>query len=162
MSLKSARAVFAVAVTIAAGSVPASAHAVVPFETGSICTVSMDNPHVSTGSGGADAKARFSCERGSMVINEYLINLYLCPQKVSGPESGWVTTYGCRVKASNNGINSHDQPFTVNGSTVTRQVPAPGSSPVHGSGWWVACVQYYRDGGSTKQRAGSTAVNFAA
>jgi hypothetical protein len=66
------------------------------------------------------------------------------------------------VVAETNGINSHDQPFTVGAAVVTRQVPAPGSSPVHGSGWWVACTQYNASIYSGKQRAGSAAVEFSA
>lgn len=150
-------------VVMVPGATAVGASTVSPSEAGTLCHVTMENPHPSSTSGmGAVAKARFSCDRGSMTVKSYLINLYLCPQKVSGPESGWTTTYGCRVVAESNGINNHDQPFNVGEATVTRQVPAPGSSPAHGSGWWVACTQYYASIYSGKQRAGSVAVQFSA
>lgn len=135
-----------------------------PNEVGTICSVGMDYPHLSgTAGSGAVAKARFSCERGSMTVTAYLINLYLCPSKPSGSESQWTSTYGCRVVAENNGINSHDQPFSVGASTVTRQVPAPGSSPVHGSGYWAACVRYTANIYSGERRTGAIApAAFAA
>ena len=153
-----------VGVLVAGGAgTESTAEAAVPLETGTTCSVVMDNPHLSSTRGmGAVAKTRFSCDRGSMVVTSYLISLYLCPQQVSGPESGWTTTYGCRVVAESNGVNNHDQPFAVGSTLVTRQVPAPGAAPVHGSGWWVACTQFYASIYSGKQRVPSAAVQFAA
>ncbi len=143
-----------------ASAVPASASPAEPV----ICDVRMDNPHPSSTPGkGADAKGTFWCQNGSMTVKEYLMNLYLCPQKVSGPESGWVTQYGCRVVAESNGINNHDQPFLVRpGHDVQKQVPVKGASPVHGTGWWVACMQYYRTDRTDKQRKASAALEFTA
>lgn len=92
-----------------------------------------------------------------MQVTACLMNLYLCPQRVSGPERGGTTRYGCRVVASVNGINGHDQPFDVGAKTIPRQVPRKGGAPVHGSGWWAACVQYTANIYSGMQRAGKVA-----
>lgn len=134
-----------------------SAPAVALTDVGSLCYARADNPHASKTGKGIDGKTVFICERGSVVIKEYLINLYLCPEKVSGPESGWTTTYGCRVVAISESAINHDAPFTPSAKGVTRQVPPPGGREIHGKGWWVTCTQYYRSDMAAKQRVASAA-----
>ena len=139
-----------------------SAPAVALSDVGSLCYARADNPHASKTGKGIDGKTVFICERGSVVIKEYLINLYLCPVKVSGSESGWTTTYGCRVVAISESAINHDAPFTPTSKGVTRQVPPPGGREIHGKGWWVTCTQYYRSDMTAKQRVASEPVQITA
>lgn len=137
----------------------------VPTDPVAYCSARAENPHVSSTPGaGIDAKTAFYCTSGagaSMTVHDYLMNLYLCPQPVSGPESGWTTTQGCVVKSSSASATYHDGNFSlVTGQTVKRQVPHPGQPAVHGSGYWVTCTQYTRTGLTGTQRVASASVQL--
>ncbi len=131
-ALSAAFALFAV------GVAPSVAQAAQPLSIGG-CSVTVDNPHESTGAGGADVKARFKCDTGADP-QHYTAQLYLyvCGSK---PPSGYSLAYlqaHCTHKAS-----SDYGSFTVGtGRTVTRTAPEPGSPAVHGSGYWAGLVAW--------------------
>jgi len=150
MGIKSKLAVCAATALLTLGLAPTAAQAAAqedsarptssfaPFGVGG-CSVSVDNPHLSAGAGGADVKARFKCDTAADP-QHYTAQLYLYVCS-SSPPSGYSLDYlraHCTHKASSNYSS-----FTVQtGRTVTLQAPEPGSALVHGSGYWAGLTEW--------------------
>lgn len=115
------------------------------------CSVSMDNPHYSSGNGGVIAKARFTCTTGasqayySVGVGEW----GPCDRALPSDRSAWNTgTYGC-----DNAIEVGYTAFTVgSGKTETRYVPKTGTrGPAKVVGKYYRSYVYYRYSNSGTQ-----------
>jgi hypothetical protein len=112
------------------------------------CSVTIDNPHASSGAAGVIAKGRFQC---SHVPSTIYINgsrstsflLWLCPRQPPKDEGYLTLPYnGCSVKGS----DGSNVAATVANTVYTRYVPPGGTQGAHGNGWWIACAVWYSHG----------------
>lgn len=102
------------------------------------CTNRMHSPHVSAGAGGVIAKGTFDC--GGKVDIQAGMYLFVCDQApTNSDETTWPERFGCVEKASNISINIS---FPSGGGFATRVVPNLGNPGKHGTGYWIACLQY--------------------
>jgi hypothetical protein len=120
-----------VAVVIGLGSVVSGAWA--DPKDSPECSTTVDNPHPSTGAGGAYVivKARTSCINNISQVR-IGVSLWQCPSEPTGSKDTW-GSQGCAIVAT--GARALNNP--KNGSQYTTYAPPDGTSGPTESGWYV-------------------------
>lgn len=113
-----------------------------------MCSANINNPHFSSGAGGAIVKGQWSCLDTPTTIfldgtnGSVFFNLWLCTDKEPTKSEFYLESdSNCSVK----GVNG--QNITITGpSAVTRTAPPSPEPGAHGTGWWVACAVWVSQG----------------
>ncbi len=129
-------AVLALASSLAIPASPASANH-------TSCTMSVDNPHYSSGAGGIITKAKIYCT-GSGVSAKVEAMLWLCPKKGDRTEA-WVSN-NCQLKGYGDNFYT-PVPVAKTQVTYARESGQPGA---RGKGYWIACGMFEVYHGTTK------------
>jgi hypothetical protein len=106
------------------------------------CTASVDNPHYSSGARGVIVKARFSCTKNAVYINQFL-KLWWCGEKQPQKNKNWLAS-----NCANAGTNNHDIDGTTAGVTYTRYAPTSFASTTRG--WYIGRLEWESTKGTTK------------
>jgi hypothetical protein len=146
LRLRSTLAAALMAVGLVALS-PAMALAnVTPWDTNSCAQNSMDYPHISSDPRwGVLQKATWQCNTAPATVHMNTAYmgwwLWVCPS--AGPkDENWITS-NCTYKGSNNTSIYWDSSHV--GWQYSLWMPWGGGRTI-GTGWWVACAQWYSSG----------------
>ena len=115
------------------------------------CSITMQNPHYSSGAGGVIEKADWTCGDvpTTIYINYpnyvygYNLMLWLCGTKTPQASVTWLLD-NCSPEGNWQGSFT----ITKSGSAgdTTRYAPPQGQSGAHGSGWWIGSVEWADEG----------------
>jgi hypothetical protein len=132
-----------------------------------MCSASIDNPHVSSGAGGAIVKGQWSCLDTPTTIyldgshSSSALTLWLCTDKSPQKTEAYLTSESNCFIVGTNGEN-----ITLTGTgSVTRTAPPAPQPGAHGNGWWVACAVWISVGPlgtSSPNTTFSNVVKFSA
>lgn len=132
-----------------------------------MCSANINNPHFSSGAGGAIVKGQWSClDAPTTIFLDFShgssdFNLWLCTDKAPELSENYLTgDVNCKIK----GFNTQNITITGPGS-VTRTAPPAPQPGAHGKGWWVACAVWVSVGPlgtSSPNTTFSFAVEFSA